>query len=129
VKPKIEKLGGIGRNVPYYDPLAFTPVRDVRFGNTGRNILRGPGTVNLDATLARTFRVSERWSTELRAESYNLTNTPSFNNPDTNASNMRVTNGVVTDLGNFMSVRSARNRTGSIEGGERAFRLAVRLIF
>ena len=30
---------------PYFDPNAFAPVTDVRFGNSGRNIVRGPGFV------------------------------------------------------------------------------------
>jgi Carboxypeptidase regulatory-like domain len=129
IKPEVEKLGGIGPNVPFYDPLAFAAITTPRYGTSGRNILRGPGTVNLDATLTRAFRLTEKWQLQFRAECYNVTNTPSFNNPNTNVSNMRVVNGVITDLGNFMSVTSARNRSGSIEGGERAFRFALRLSF
>ena len=45
VKTDVAKLGGIGSGHPYYDPTAFVAVRDVRFGTSGRNILRGPGHV------------------------------------------------------------------------------------
>lgn len=119
VKPEITKLGGIGPNARYYDPSAFAAVTAPRYGTTGRNILRGPGTVNLDANLARNFAISERWQLQLRAEAYNLTNTPSFNNPNANAST----------TASFMTVTSARTRSGSLEGGERALRFGLRLSF
>ena len=86
VKPEVTKLGGIGASSPYYDPTAFAPVTQVRYGTTGRNILRGPRLVNLDASLFRNFRVSERCKVQLRGESYNVSNTPHFNNPSANVS-------------------------------------------
>jgi hypothetical protein len=57
VKPVVEKLGGIGRNVAFFDPLAFRSVTDVRYGTSGRNILRGPGTVNSDMAIFRSFPI------------------------------------------------------------------------
>jgi len=84
----VKKLGGIGRDVPFFDPLAFRPVTEVRFGSTGRNILRGPGVVNVDTGIFRNFRLTERWKLQFRAESFNVTNTPHFANPSGNASNM-----------------------------------------
>ena len=123
VKPAVEQLGGIGRNVPFFDPLAFRAITDVRYGTSGRDILRGPGVVNADISLFRTFPVTERLSLQFRAESFNVTNTPHFNNPGTNVSNMRLnTDGTISNLGNFMSVTSAR-------ADERNFRFALRLSF
>ena len=85
VKPTVEKLGAIF-DTPFYDPAAFSPVTQVRFGSSGRNILRGPGVVNLDTSLFREFRVAERWRIEFRTEAFNLSNTPHFGNPAANAS-------------------------------------------
>ena len=51
------------------------------FGNVGRNILTGPDLVNLDFSLFHKFAFTERIGLELRAETFNLTNTPHFNNP------------------------------------------------
>ncbi len=48
VKPTVEKLGGVGPGQFYYDRTAFAPVNEARFGTSGRNLLRGPGVVNLD---------------------------------------------------------------------------------
>jgi hypothetical protein len=59
----VNKLGGIGRNNPYYDPSSFAAVTEVRFGNTGRNYLRGPASYNLDLSLFRRFPIGGRAST------------------------------------------------------------------
>ena len=65
---------------PYYDPSAWAPVTEVRFGNTGRNTVRGPGWTNLDLSLFRRFPI-KRVTLEARVEAFNVTNTPHFNNP------------------------------------------------
>ena len=83
VKPA-EKLGGVGRATPYYDPTAFTEVTEARFGNTGYNILRGPGLFNWDFGLTREFAVTHGVRMQLRMDSYNFTNTPHLANPDNN---------------------------------------------
>ena len=41
VKPDVEKLGGVGRGTPYYDPTAFAEVTEARFGNTGYDTCAG----------------------------------------------------------------------------------------
>ena len=81
VKSDVEKIGDIGPGQYFYDPTAFAPVQEVRFGTSGRNIMRAPGVVNLDLSLFRRFPIKERVVLEFRAESYNLTNTPHFNSP------------------------------------------------
>ena len=70
VLPTVAKLGGIGPGHPYYDPNAFAPVTAVRFGTSGRNILRAPATFNTNVSLFRTFPINERFSLQFRAESY-----------------------------------------------------------
>jgi hypothetical protein len=123
VLPDVQKLGGIGRNASYFDPNAFAPVSAVRFGTSGRNILRGPGLVNLDFGLFRTFAVSERWKVEFRAESFNFTNTPHFNNPGANVSAAtRGPDGSIRSLGGSTEVTSA-------QADERQFRFALRIVF
>jgi hypothetical protein len=53
VKDKVEIYGEVGRGHSYFDPFAFAPVTEVRFGNAGFNTLRGPGTVQWDLGLFR----------------------------------------------------------------------------
>jgi len=74
--PKLVAASG-----PWFDPTAFVAPPPLQFGNAGKNLLVGPGLVNLDFSVFRTFRITERWSAQLRGESYNLTNSPHFNNP------------------------------------------------
>jgi hypothetical protein len=71
---------------PFYDPAAFAPVRDVRFGNTGLNALRGPRIFNVNLGVFRTFAVGERLGLQFRAEALNFTNTPQLNQPNATAS-------------------------------------------
>lgn len=118
VKSTVSELGGIGANSPYFDPSAFAAVTAVRYGTSGRDILRGPGLVNIDAALFRNFTVKERLNMQLRAESYNLSNTPHFSNPSANVSS-----------GGFLSITSALSRANNVEGGERQFRFALRISF
>lgn len=70
----------------WFDPYAFAPVTAVRFGTAGFNSVRGPGAVNLDLSLFRDFRLTERWKVQFRAEAFNFTNTPHFANPASNVS-------------------------------------------
>ncbi len=51
------------------------------FGNEGRNAVTGPGLVNLDVSLSRVFKVTERLSIQFRAESFNVANHPNFDQP------------------------------------------------
>lgn len=45
--------------------------------------LRGPGSWNIDATLSKSFRLSERLRLEFRMEAYNLTNSIMWGSPNT----------------------------------------------
>lgn len=79
ILPTVEIFGGL---TPYFDTKAFAaPSGAGVFGNTGRNILRGPGYFNLDGSVFRNFRITERFKLQFRTEAFGLTNTPHFNNP------------------------------------------------
>jgi len=116
--------------VPYFDPLAFRPVTTARFGDTGLNILRGPGVANIDTGLFRNFSIRERWKLQVRAEAFNLSNTPHFANPTANVSNLSLNNdGTIRSLGNFMSITSTATGSTNAEGAARNLRLALRVTF
>ncbi len=125
VKPNVEKLGGIGAGVPFYDPTAFKPVTTpLVYGNWGSSTLTGPGMVSMDFGIFRSFRISETKDLQFRAEGYNITNTPHFNNPsDTTASNMSFNaDGSIKAVNNFMNITSARD-------DQRTFRFGLRFGF
>jgi hypothetical protein len=71
----------------YYDVSAFRLPAAFTYGNSGRNILYGPGFKNLDSMVMRNFRFSvprEGMNLQFRAEFFNFTNTPRFGNPGNN---------------------------------------------
>jgi hypothetical protein len=70
----------------YFNAGAFTSNAKGTFGNAGRNILTGPGTANLDFGVAKSVRIFDRLSTQIRAESFNLLNHANFVNPNNNLS-------------------------------------------
>ncbi len=81
VKSTVAYPKGIGKFATWFDTSAFAPVTTASFGTASRNSLRGPGDTNFDLGLSRTFDITDRFHFELRAEAFNVTNTPNFANP------------------------------------------------
>jgi len=81
----------------WFNKAAFTVPAAYTFGNSGSYILRSDRFKNLDFSLFKTFRAGERLRVEFRAESFNLTNSPSFNPPGTTIDT--ASGGVVTSTG------------------------------
>ncbi len=98
-------------NVPagrYFNPAAFANPPSVggvftRVGTLERNSLRGPSVKTLNLGLAKNFFFTERFRTTLRAEFFNVTNTPQFNTPNTDISNAGA-------FGFFQGTRLGTNR-------------------
>ena len=129
VKPNVAILGGTGPGQSYFDPLAFAPVTDVRFGTAGYETLRGPGTSNVDVSLFRTFRIAERLNVQFRAEAFNFTNTPHFSNPGANVTNLLLNpDGSVKSLGSY-TVISATSGIGREGIDQRVLRFGLRIAF
>lgn len=82
-------------------------------GDLPRNAFPGPGTRTWDTSLVKNITFRDRVTTQLRAQVYNLFNTPQFQNPDTNYNN-----------GDFGQLINAR-----IAPPNREFELAVRVSF
>jgi hypothetical protein len=51
----------------------------------GRNVLRGPKYVNLDAEVSRFFPITERTKLDFRVEAFNALNHPNFDVPSQRA--------------------------------------------
>ena len=84
-KPEI--YGNVGIGEKWFDVSRFSAPAPNTFGTVGRNVLSGPGFVNLDLSVFRKFPLTERYTLEFRLESFNFTNTPHFNNPNTTFGN------------------------------------------
>jgi outer membrane receptor protein involved in Fe transport len=54
------------------------------FGNTGRNIMRGPGQRGFDLLMSKHFKLSEKTRLEFRSEFFNIFNLVNFGNPGNN---------------------------------------------
>jgi hypothetical protein len=67
----------------WFNTAAFVANAPYTYGDAGRNIIRGPGLVDLDLALHKSFRITEKVSAQLRLESFNATNTPALGAPNT----------------------------------------------
>ena len=94
----------------WFNTAAFALPAQYTYGNAGRNIMRPDWLRRMDASLFRSFPISERMRFELRAEAYGITNTPIFNTPVSNLAAF-----------NFGQV------TGS--SGERSMQIGAKFIF
>jgi hypothetical protein len=97
---------------PSYSPYVTQPTLGIRsgvvgtpcLGNSARNEFTGPGYVDYDMAIQKTFTVRERVALSLRAESFNLFNHPNYYNPISTYS----VDGV-TSFSQFGQIRSAHN--------------------
>jgi len=88
------------------------------FGNTGRSEFRRPRVWNVDASLFKSFRVSERIKPEFRIEMANLFNHTNFGAPVTG----------FTDI-NFLKFTPATAENGTNSPGARRIQFGFRLTF
>lgn len=66
------------------------------YGNSGRNTIRGPGSLGTDYSLQRVFQLAETRSLEFKWEVFNVTNHPTFALPSNNVSSSSA--GAITSL-------------------------------
>jgi hypothetical protein len=71
----------LGTQKQWFNPAAFSLPTAGTFGNAGRNILEGPGLLEFDSSLFKTFRVHEKAILQFRAEFFNLVNRTNFGLP------------------------------------------------
>ena len=62
----------------WFNTAAFVAPPAYQFGVLARNTMTGPGIFNIDTTLSKRFRIGERIGIEVRAEAFNLFNTPNL---------------------------------------------------
>ena len=87
---------GIGNGNQYFDPTSFsqpagcplpvgspcTPIPGVTVGSLGRNAFYGPGFVQDNLSVFKTYKVYENYTLDIRADVLQLSNTPQFANPN-----------------------------------------------
>jgi carboxypeptidase family protein len=94
----------------YFNVSAFAPNAIGTFGDSGKNILRGPRFFDTDLGLLKNFALLERMSLQFRAEFFNAFNNVNFSQPQ-----------------NYLGT----NGTGQITsaGSPRVLQFALKLIF
>jgi hypothetical protein len=123
-------VNGAG-SVAWFNPASFAaPAACVAYsatnpvpcivGNTQRNQFRGPGYFSDNLSLFKSFPVFRESSLEVRADAFNLTNTPAFGLPTaTLGSNLgKITGTLSSGVGNVNGV-----------GGPRVLQAAVKITF
>jgi len=96
-------------------PLIFADGSNAHYGNTNRNAFRGPGFFNMNLSLLRDFRVTERITFSFRADAFGFTNTPHFANPGISCPAL-APNGALCNTGATSNPTSADNNFGVITG-------------
>lgn len=94
----------------WFNPDAFVVNAPGTFGNAGRNIIPGPGQVDITFGLFKNIPLTERHKLQFRTEIFNLFNTVNLGNPNMNRSSA-----------NFGKITSA--------GAPRVIQLALRYSF
>ena len=122
----VQILHGINTGNPWFSTSSFTQPTGVTFGTSGRNILSGPGLFALNLSLFKNFKIRERANIELRAETFNVTNTPQFTigtgSGNGNTTTTSSTYGYVTS-----TIGSGTGVNGT--GGGRALQLGAKVSF
>jgi hypothetical protein len=83
-----------------------TPIQ--RFGNVGRNILRSDGIAQVDFSVMKATKITERHQIQIRADFFNFSNTRNFGIPEARINNARFANQWGTDGGNRRIFLSAK---------------------
>ncbi|MBI5280536.1 MAG: hypothetical protein HY858_02555, partial [Candidatus Solibacter usitatus] len=78
--------GKLDNPTPWYwfDAAAFKAPPPNNYGNVARGVLYSPGVTNIDMSIVKTFRITEKVGFNFRFEAFNLFNTPYFGFPNAN---------------------------------------------
>jgi hypothetical protein len=112
-----------------------TTLGPLHFGNMGRNAIIGPGFNNVDFSLIKKTKITERISNELRFEAFDLFNHPNFGQPGRGAQlvatnstlPVSVTNPLIPNPA-FGLITNTRFQTGD-SGSSRQLQFAMKVIF
>jgi hypothetical protein len=136
---QLQGTTGVNPSLPYVDltKLAVPTIAagtsgvpagdnfETGWANAGRNVFRGPFQTRLDLSVAKVFRINERFNLRFSAEAYNIANHPSFDVPNNSVSLYSVSGGKPT-------LRAPSSSAGLIShtiGSPRFMQLSLRLMF
>ncbi|MEZ5428984.1 MAG: TonB-dependent receptor [Pyrinomonadaceae bacterium] len=113
-----------------FNAAAFSNPGDGVFGNAGRNILRGPSFAQVDFSISKHTRLTEKTSLQLRMEIFNLFNKANFADPSGGL--VRGDNNSLQPSAFFgQSISTVGNQLGGLlgPGGPRQIQISARFNF
>jgi len=110
----------------WFNTQAFAIPAAGTYGNSGRNILEGPGTKSVDFSLFKDTHLTESKVLQLRAEAFNLANTPQFNNPAATVGTYNPATGKWSN--GFGTIASAASES-TFQRTERQVQFAAKITF
>ncbi len=113
-----------------FNAAAFSNPGDGVFGNAGRNLLRGPSFAQVDFSIFKNTRLTEKTALQLRVEIFNLFNKANFADPSGGL--VRGDNNSLRPTAFFgQSISTVGNQLGGLLGfgGPRQIQLSARYIF
>jgi Carboxypeptidase regulatory-like domain/TonB-dependent Receptor Plug Domain len=96
----------------YLNPAAFSLPEPGQFGSLGRGSIRAPGFNNIDFSLAKNWRMKERYNLQFRAEMFNAFNHANFGGLDGNLS----LQNLATDVNFRQSTNASFGRLSNTRG-------------
>ncbi len=72
----------LGKQDQWFNPNAFVIPAPGTFGNVGRGVFTGPGLANMDISLFKNIRISERYRLQFRSEFFNALNRTNLGTPN-----------------------------------------------
>jgi hypothetical protein len=111
----------------WFNPAAFALPANGVHGNLGRYIANGPNMVEVDTSLQKRFRITERLALNFRAAAYNLFNHPDFSIPSGSIGALTGNPPVVS--GSFGRIISVLNSGATGTGAPRRLEFMFRAEF
>ncbi|HWN98893.1 MAG TPA: TonB-dependent receptor [Blastocatellia bacterium] len=111
----------------WLNPAAFALPAKGTWGNLGRFIARGPGTYEIDSSLTKNFKLSERFDLDFRVAAFNLFNHPMYKNPSSGLGSF--TGASPTPSASFGRITGILNTGATGTGAPRRIEFMFRLQF
>jgi len=109
-----------GSRLNFFNKACFAPAYAGQIGNTGRNAFYGPGLIDVDTSLAKTFKITEKIGFSLRGDFFNVLNHTNFALTSANRTE---------SSGTFGQISGVAGLSGGNNGGPRVLQLTGRITF
>ncbi|AFL86398.1 hypothetical protein Terro_0046 [Terriglobus roseus DSM 18391] len=119
--PRVTTATSSTRTYSYMTKAAWSTPATGTFGNERRDSVRGPGFGDVDLSLFKRTPITERISTELRAEIFNIANQANFANPSGTLSS--------SSFGILSATRNSSSAPGLGPGEPRNMQFAFKVSF